>query len=190
MDAAPGSGCCSAGDGPNRAWRRASRAGLAPRRNVIRNPWCSSSALRRPREAAHRGRSRRAWPRSRRPAASRAGQTALSPRPPADAAPAEVASWSMISSVGFSMSSQKGWPASMSCVISDGDGSQTTSPEMINPAPHGSRLRGYEVRRAPAGPGSVAWPSPSGPLVRHERGLPLLPPSRRARRGTSRREPW
>src|SRR5215469_14527732 len=34
----------------------------------------------------------------------------------------------MTSSLGFSMSSQKGWAASMSCAISDGAGSQTTSP--------------------------------------------------------------
>jgi hypothetical protein len=35
----------------------------------------------------------------------------------------------MIWSVGSSMASQKGWPAPMSCAISDGDGSQTTSPD-------------------------------------------------------------
>ena len=34
-----------------------------------------------------------------------------------------------ISSVGSSISSQKGWPASTACAINDEDGSQTTSPE-------------------------------------------------------------
>ena len=51
------------------------------------------------------------------------------------------ASSSMASSVGFSMSSQKGWPASMSSAISDAEGSQTTSPALSIQLRTGRRLR-------------------------------------------------
>ena len=54
--------------------------------------------------------------------------------------PRLVASWSMTSSVGFSMSSQNGWPPD-ELRYQRREGIPDTPRRVINPAPHGSRLR-------------------------------------------------